>query len=44
MARRARDSAANWQGSVVEVYFQFTFSFLVLEMEYYRHRFCSAEL
>ena len=32
------------QGFVVEVDFQFTFSFLVAEMEDCRHRFCSAEL
>jgi len=32
------------QGFVVEVDFQTTFSFLVVEVEDYRHRFCSAEL
>jgi len=32
------------QGFVVEFDFQLTFSLLVVEMEDYRHRFCSAQL
>ena len=35
---------AEGQGFVVEVDFYFTLSFLVVEMEDCRHRFCSAEL
>jgi len=32
------------QDFVVEVDFKLTFSFLVFEVEDYRHRFCNAEL
>ena len=35
---------AKGQGFVVEVDFQLTFSFLVVELEDCQHRFCSAEL
>ena len=35
---------AEGQGFVVEVDFQLTLSFLVVEMEDCRHRFCGAEL
>ena len=35
---------AEGQGFVVEVHFQFTLSFLVVEMEDCRHRFGKAEL
>jgi len=35
---------ADAQDFVIEVDFQLTFSFLVVEMESCRHRFCSAEL
>ena len=35
---------AEGQGFVVEVDFQVTLSFLVVEMEDCRHRFCGAEL
>jgi len=35
---------AEGQGFVVEVDFQLKLSFLVVEMEYRRHRFCGAEL
>ena len=35
---------AEWQGFVVEVDFQVTFSFLVVKVEGCRHRFCRAQL
>ena len=35
---------AKWQGCVVVVDIQLTLSFLVVEMEDCRHRFCSAEV
>jgi len=44
LRRRATALGAEGQGFVVEVDFQLTFSFLVVEMEDCRHRFRGAEL